>query len=166
MGDSAAVVYYGLTARYHTLTYSVRRYRTVPATASSRQPDRQPRSIAETGLRIVSAQQKPAREKAVQPARDEYAINYSECRSLGHSWRHAGWVGPDARRPLGQYNTYAYVSICAHCNTRRTKWVSRYGNRGQVTYEYPEGYARRGDERLSLQQWRRTWIVAMLGDDA
>lgn len=105
----------------------------------------------------------------VQAATDELAVRFSQCRTLGHDWNHLDWASPDARRPGGimaEYNAAAFVSICRQCGTRRTKWLSRYGYRGSVVYEYPDGYARAGDERLSLNEWRRTWIVARLGSRA
>ena len=110
----------------------------------------------------------PARtnEPKVAPATDEAARRFAVCRTLGHTWQHVGAADPTERKPLGQYNSIAYVSRCSHCGTTRTKWMSRYGNRGAVVYRYPEQYERRGEERLSLQAWRRTWIVGTFGDQA
>jgi hypothetical protein len=105
----------------------------------------------------------------VQAATDEAAVRFSECRTLGHTWEHLDWASADVHRPggqLAQYNSAAFVSVCRHCGTRRTKWLSRFGYRGSVVYEYPQGYQRQADQRMSLTEWRRTWIVARLGPRA
>lgn len=87
-----------------------------------------------------------------------------ECHSLGHQWRHTGLIGTDdhdARAPFGgSYGMIGYRSICGNCTTVRTKWITRSGevvNR----YEYVEGYSRRGDDRMSHQQWRQSLAVSL-----
>lgn len=127
----------------------------MPARANRGAPPRQ-----RPGLALVK------REPKVTPASDDAAKRFAVCRTLGHTWQHVGFAQPTDRVPIGQYNAVGYVSRCSHCGTTRTKWMSRYGNRGTVTYRYEDGYERRGEERLSLQEWRRTWLVGVLGDDA
>jgi len=48
----------------------------------------------------------------------------------------------------------------------RIKWMGRYGSRGTLSYRAPDNYRRTGDDVLSLVEWRRTWLVAELGDRA
>ena len=107
-----------------------------------------------------------AREPKVQAASDEQARRFAVCRALGHRWSHVGFASPEERVPFGEYNSVGYVSTCDHCGARRVKWMGRYGTRGTTTYSYSEGYQRHADERLSLQEWRRTWLVSELGDKA
>jgi hypothetical protein len=140
----------------------------MPATASSTRrgapatraiPTRaRPRSP----LRVVPKLKEPR----VTAARDDLARQYAQCRSLGHTWHHIGWADPTLRRPLGDYNVLAFVSRCEHCQTERTKWVSPQGHRGTTSYAYPDGYSRHGDEALTRDEWRRTWVVTLLGDRA
>ena len=87
-----------------------------------------------------------------------------ECHSLGHQWKHTGLIGtddPDSRAPFGgSYGMVGYRSICSNCTSVRTKWITRSGevvNR----YEYVDGYSRRGDDRLSPQQWRTSFAVSL-----
>lgn len=56
-------------------------------------------------------------------------------------------------------------SICADCKTERIKWVTRSGFLGFTRYYHPEGYSLSGDDRLSNDQWRRTWLVHELGEN-
>lgn len=65
---------------------------------------------------------------------------------------------------MGTYNVVGFRSICASCNTERIKWIGRSGSLGVTRYSYPDGYSRHGDESLSRETWRRTWIVTLLGD--
>jgi hypothetical protein len=83
---------------------------------------------------------------------------------LGHEWHHVGRADvSDA--PMGANGTIGYVSTCSHCGMRRVRWFTRSGMIGHApTYTPPEGYARRGDEVLSLQEWRRTWLTGLLGE--
>lgn len=95
------------------------------------------------------------------PARAEYV----ECHSLGHQWKHRGLIGiddeGDHRRPFGgSFGMVGYRSQCTNCKTTRIKWITRSGeivNR----YEYPDGYSRRGDDRLSHHEWRETFAVSL-----
>lgn len=88
-----------------------------------------------------------------------------ECRSLGHQWRHTGLIGiddqGDFRRPFGaSTGMIGYRSICGNCKGTRIKWITRSGevvNR----YEYPEGYRRTGDDRLSAHEWRETLAISL-----
>jgi hypothetical protein len=93
------------------------------------------------------------------------STTYAQCRSLGHEWRHKGLMdGPNLRAPLGMSGSIPLRSQCADCKTWRTKWVTRSGE--VITrYDYPDGYATHGDERMSSQQWRSTF-VSRLFDDA
>jgi len=56
-------------------------------------------------------------------------------------------------------------SQCSDCKTWRTKWITRSGevvNR----YDYPDGYSRRGEDRLTSKQWRSSWAVTLFDDMA
>ena len=104
-----------------------------------------------------------AREaKTLKPAGPE---RFAECRALGHEWHHR----PEPARPteetppLGFKNAAGFVSVCGQCSTVRIKWLSRFGHLGPTTYRYPDGYQTKGDETLSREAWRKTWVVSVFG---
>jgi hypothetical protein len=102
-------------------------------------------------------------------ATDQPALHFAVCRSLGHDWHHLGAVAEsDGYSPpslWGRAGGVGYRSVCRHCGTERIKWITRSGMLAPSTYRYPDGYSRHGEERLSTQAWRRTWIVTLLGED-
>ena len=101
------------------------------------------------------------------PPEAEQALRYAQCRSLGHEWKHRGFVGDnDERRPFGiQAGMVGYRSVCADCKMERIKWVTRSGYLGFTRYYPPPSYSLTGDSKLTNQQWRRTWLVHELGAD-
>ena len=92
---------------------------------------------------------------------DERSVHYAPCRVLGHEWHHVGRADvSDA--PYGNSGAIGWVSSCGHCGMRRVRWFTRSGMvASHPTYTAPEGYARHGDERLSLQEWRQTWFTGL-----
>ena len=133
------------------------------AQALAQAPERR-RSRKRPDLSVVRS--RPRNEPKVQAATDDLARRFAVCRALGHRWSHVGFASPTEHVPFGEFNSVGYVSTCDYCGTRRTKWMGRYGTTGTTTYRYAEGYQRQGDNRLSLQEWRRTWLVSELGDKA
>jgi hypothetical protein len=107
-------------------------------------------------------------EVMAQAATDERAMHYAVCRSLGHEWQHIGRVSDDVdergRSFAARGGMVGFRSVCRHCGTERVKWVTRSGVLAPTTYRYPEKYQRRGDERLTQQEWRRTWVVTLIGE--
>ena len=86
-------------------------------------------------------------------------MRFAQCRSLGHEWRHKGVVTDNSKAPYGvEFGTVGLRSQCADCKTDRVKWVTRSGL-VHTRYEYPEGYSQHGEERLSPQEWRTTFVV-------
>lgn len=80
---------------------------------------------------------------------------FAQCRSIGHEWRHNGAA---ERQPWG----IALRSRCDDCGTERIKRISPQGALMGNTYAYPDGYSRRGDDRLPLQEWRSLFVVSLL----
>lgn len=112
-------------------------------------------------LKVVSATAKAGK---VKPATDPYAQRYANCRVLGHEWHHVGRADNTDRAPT--FGAFGWVSACGECGMRRVRWFARSGMiAGHPHYSPPEGYSRKGDDVLSMQEWRRTWINA-LGLDA
>ena len=94
----------------------------------------------------------------VRPAADPH--QFAQCRSMGHEWRHKGQVGADESRPFNFYESVGLISQCSDCKTRRIKWITRSGE-VVSRYEHPDGYSLHGEERLSTQQWRSTFVVTL-----
>lgn len=91
---------------------------------------------------------------------------FASCRSMGHEWHHSGPIGVDDtsdtfRRPFGaSTGMVGLPSACEMCGTSRMRWVTRSGE--VVTrYEYPEGYSRHGDDRLTVREWRSTYVSTL-----
>lgn len=89
-------------------------------------------------------------------------LQFAECRSLGHEWRKSKPIGSDDagghRRPFGFYTgSIGIPSTCANCGTSKVRWITRSGE-SQTRYEYPDGYSRHGDDRLSAQEWRHNYV--------
>lgn len=97
----------------------------------------------------------------------EKALRYAECRSLGHEWKHKGFVtDEDRKRPFGIVTgMVGHRSLCTQCKTERVKWMPRSGAIGFTRYYHPDGYSLTGEARLTTTEWRRTWLVRELGDD-
>jgi len=131
--------------------------RTTPRRSS---PPRPPR------LRAVDSSKN--REPKSRAATDDQAKAYARCRTLGHRWDDVGWADPLRTPPMGVSHWHArgWVSRCSNCGCERTKWLTRYGTTTLNTYRHPDGYLRHGDDKLTNPEWRRTWMVTMLGDDA
>jgi len=96
-------------------------------------------------------------------------LQYAQCRSLGHEWKHQGFVtdetDPGFRRPMGaEYGSVGYRSQCVYCLTQRIKWLGRRGSLGPTRYFHPDGYERRGEDKLTQEEWRGTWLVSLLGE--
>lgn len=105
-----------------------------------------------------------ARRNTLIEERRSDPLRFAQCRSLGHEWRHKGVVAENARAPLGiSFGTVGLRSQCADCKTDRIKWVTRSGE--VITrYEYPDGYSLHGDDRLSPQQWRSSFVVRIFDE--
>ena len=95
------------------------------------------------------------------------AAKFAQCRSLGHEWKHKGKYGSDDPAPDGIPRPFGWRtgcigirSQCVACKMDRMKWITRSG---EVMNRYvpPEGYSMHGDERLSPQSWRRTYVATI-----
>lgn len=89
---------------------------------------------------------------------------FASCRSMGHQWTHQKAIGVDDtqdthRRPFGaSTGMVGLPSHCTMCGMGRVRWVTRSGE--VITrYEPPEGYARHGEDRLTPQEWRSTYVA-------
>lgn len=96
------------------------------------------------------------------PTKRDLATRFAECRSLGHEWRKRPIIGIDDehewRRPFGMSTGMIGVpSHCNNCGTGKVRWITRSGE-SITRYEYPEGYSRHGDDRLTAQEWRHTYV--------
>lgn len=130
------------------------------ATAPRRQSTSAPRSRRRQPDLVVVPANGRARRK---PEVDERTRTYAVCRSLGHAWQHLGYAD-NANGRGWTTGAFGYVSSCS-CGTRRTRYYTRSGDRaGSPRYEYPDGYSQHGDDRLTLKEWRHTWITSVLGD--
>jgi len=85
---------------------------------------------------------------------DEAMRRFAQCRSLGHEWRHAG-----REQTVG--GVPCFLSICDECTTERRVWIPTTGANVQRRYKYPDGYQRKGEDKLSSVQWRRVLIVSL-----
>lgn len=91
-------------------------------------------------------------------------LRFAQCRSLGHEWRHKGVVQDANRAPHGvTFGTVGLRSQCADCKTDRVKWVTRSGE-VHTRYEYPDGYSLHGDDRMSPQQWRSSFVTKVFDE--
>ena len=93
-------------------------------------------------------------------------LHFAECRSLGHEWRKQQPIGVDDtsdthRRPFGASTGMIGIpSNCQNCGTAKVRWITRSGE-SVTRYEHPDGYSRHGDERLSAQEWRSTYVATL-----
>lgn len=96
---------------------------------------------------------------------------FAACRSMGHEWHHQPPIGIDDSeaggwtRPFG--GTAAAIglgSTCSMCGSERLRWVLRSGEMMPYRYRHPDGYARHGDERMTLSEWRQTHITTLFPD--
>lgn len=94
---------------------------------------------------------------------DKVELAFAECRSLGHEWHKGKPLGIDEthskfRRPYGLNEGMVGIpSHCPNCGTEKVRWITRSGV-STTRYEYPDGYSRHGEERLSVQEWRHTYV--------
>jgi hypothetical protein len=116
----------------------------------------------------VTDRDRAAREPKVRAATDDQARSFAHCRTFGHRWDDVGWADPLTTPPTGvaRWHARGWVSRCSNCGTERTKWLTRYGTTTLNTYRHADGYLRHGEDKLSNPEWRRTWMVTMLGEDA
>jgi hypothetical protein len=98
---------------------------------------------------------------------DKTAADYAECRSLGHSWKHRGRYGSDDPAPDGIPRPFGWrtgcigiASQCIVCKTRRVKWITRSGE-VMSRYDHPEGYSQHGEDKLTAQGWRRSYVSSI-----
>jgi hypothetical protein len=61
------------------------------------------------------------------------------------------------------FGTVGLRSQCADCKTSRVKWVTRSGE-VHTRYEYPDGYSLHGDDRMSPQQWRSSFVTKVFDE--
>ena len=73
-------------------------------------------------------------------------------------------MSDNSRAPHGvSFGTVGLQSQCSECKTWRTKWVTRSGE-VLTRYEYPDGYSLHGDDRLTPQQWRSSFVVRIFDE--
>lgn len=95
---------------------------------------------------------------------------FASCRSMGHEWHHQPAIGADDEanewgRPFGgTTSAVGLPSVCAMCGTERMRWVLRSGEVMSPRYRHPDGYARHGDDRMTLAEWRQTHITTLFPD--
>jgi hypothetical protein len=106
----------------------------------------------------VASRNALVRERQADPLR------FAQCRSLGHEWRHKGVMQDNSKAPFGvEFGTVGLRSQCADCKTDRVKWVTRSGE--VITrYDYPDGYSRHGEERLTSREWRSNFVVRIFNE--
>jgi hypothetical protein len=104
----------------------------------------------------VTATTRPRRRLAAvpDPTVTDTQRGFAQCRADGHEWRHI----PNVTR-VG--DTIERVSTCADCGTRRRSYYPLSGATPSRRYDYPDGYASRGEHALSRVQWRRIMIIGM-----
>jgi hypothetical protein len=90
-------------------------------------------------------------------------LTFAECRSLGHEWRKGKPVGVDdqldnLKRPYAfSTGSIGIPSYCGNCGTTKVRWITRSGE-SQTRYDYPDGYSRHGDDVMTAQQWRHSYV--------
>lgn len=86
---------------------------------------------------------------------------FAECRSLGHEWHKGKPIGSDGGRRGTPYGLgegmIGIPSHCPNCGTEKVRWITRSGV-STTRYDYPEGYSRHGEERISVQEWREGYV--------
>lgn len=96
-------------------------------------------------------------------------VRFAECRSLGHEWRKGRAIGTDDEhdtfsRPYGASEGMIGIpSSCPNCGTQKVRWITRSGE-SLTRYQHPDGYSRHGDERLSSQEWRKSYVTSMFAE--
>jgi hypothetical protein len=61
------------------------------------------------------------------------------------------------------FGTVGLRSQCADCKTDRVKWITRSGE--VITrYHHPDGYSLHGEDRLSGQQWRSSFVTKVFAE--
>jgi len=96
---------------------------------------------------------------------EKKAADFAQCRSMGHEWRHKGKYGSDDPAPDGIPRPFGWrsgcigiASQCHACTTHRVKWITRSGE-VMTRYKHPDGYSQHGEDRLTAQGWRRTYVA-------
>lgn len=79
---------------------------------------------------------------------------FLECRAQGHEWHHAEAILSGIASGV-----VGLVSTCQTCGMERTRWVTRNGSFNPPTYKQPDGYRTSGDDRQTLQEWRRDRVA-------
>lgn len=135
----------------------------MPASALARKAPRTARATSAPPLTVTAPgrRRKVAEHVRSNPVTETFAA----CRSLGHSWVHVGRAEATDAAPSSAYGSIGYVSTCSHCGTRRVRWFARSGMvAAHPSYTYPAGYETRGDDVLTLPEWRSAWLSGLLGD--
>lgn len=132
------------------------------AATTKKQPPRKKKPARRASLSVVRETTNATTRK---PSTD-VLVEHAQCRSLGHSWTHRGTYNPEEDGQTWQHSfgAHGFVSICDSCTAKRIKWIMHNGSLGQMSYQYPEGYSEKGEDRRSTIDWRRTFIVKMFGD--
>lgn len=70
----------------------------------------------------------------------------------------------NAKAPLGiEFGTIGLRSQCADCKTDRIKWVTRSGE-VRTRYDYPDGYSQHGEDKLTTQEWRSSFVLRLFDE--
>ena len=109
-----------------------------------------------------------AQTKTKTPPVTDMPVNFIECHTMGHQWKHGKPIGiddqGDFRRPFGSSTgMIGYKSSCGNCGSERIAWVTRSGEKIN-RYRYQENYSRTGNNRVSHAEYRRTF-AAILFDE-
>lgn len=103
--------------------------------------------------------------------RMEQEARFASCRSMGHEWHHQPPLGVDSEEAYGWSRPFSGTaaavglrSVCSMCGMERMRWVLRSGEVMPARYRQPEGYARHGDDRLTLAEWRQTHVASLFPD--
>ena len=94
---------------------------------------------------------------------DDYG--FSQCRAMGHAWRHRGRIATGTHgynAPMGWF-AVGFMSQCGACKTTRVKWITRSGETANRYYP-PEGYSLRGDDSPTMRQWRQHWVASTFAE--
>lgn len=116
----------------------------------------------------------PAKKKTAATPRGLAALNdmpvgFIECHTMGHQWHRVATIGADEqvdgiKRPYGRTGgMLGYHSQCTNCTTFRIAWITRSGDKIN-RYGYVDGYSRRGGDRVTHADYRRTY-AAILFDE-
>jgi hypothetical protein len=96
-------------------------------------------------------------------------VKFIECHTMGHQWSHIGVIAPAEqvegfKRPFGAVTgMVGYHSGCTNCTTTRVAWITYSGEKIN-RYRYPESYSRRGENRVTHAEYRRTFAAVLFED--